>query len=62
VAPPPSMVVYRTSCGEDWSPDNFRAGIPAIDSCAQVHEAINQQEHTLVVVTARRVPLADRCA
>jgi Helicase conserved C-terminal domain len=54
VRPATSTVVYRTKCTQ-WSPENFRAGIPAIESCAQVHETINLREHTLVLVTARRV-------
>lgn len=56
VRPATSCVVYKTTC-HDWKPENFRAGIPGIDSCEQVHETINHQERTLVVVTARRVPL-----
>jgi len=56
VRPATSCVVYRTTC-EDWKPENFREGIPGIDTCEQVHETINHQEKTLVVVTARRVPL-----
>jgi len=56
VRPATSMVVYRTRCA-NWSPENFRAGIPAIESCEQVHETTNETEHTLIVVTARRLPL-----
>ena len=56
VRPATEPVVYRTTC-EDWKPENFREGIPGIDSCQQVHDTINHQEQTLVVVTARRVPL-----
>jgi len=56
VRPATSAVVYRTTCTE-WTPENFRAGIPALASCEQVHETINHAAHTLVVVTARRVPL-----
>jgi superfamily II DNA or RNA helicase len=56
VRPATSMVVYRTTC-HDWTPEKFRAGIPAVDSCELVYQAINASEHTLVVVTARRVPL-----
>jgi superfamily II DNA or RNA helicase len=56
VRPAMSTVVYRTKCN-DWSPDKFRAGIPGIGTCAQVHESINAAKHTLVVVTARRLPL-----
>ena len=56
VRPAISTVVYRTRC-EQWTPENFRAGLPAIEHCARVHDTINHEEHTLVVVTARRVPL-----
>jgi superfamily II DNA or RNA helicase len=56
VRPATSAVVYRTRC-TDWAPENFKAGIPGLNACEQVHEAINHAEHTLVVVTARRVPL-----
>lgn len=57
VRPATSTVVYRTKCAA-WSPENFRAGIPALNTCEQVHETTNHGEHTLVVVTARRVSLA----
>jgi hypothetical protein len=57
VRPATSTVVYKTTCN-DWTPERFREGIPGLNSCAQVHEAINPVAHTLVVVTARRVPLA----
>ena len=56
VRPATSAVVYRTRCTE-WKPENFKAGIPGLGSCEQVHETINHAEHTLVIVTARRVPL-----
>jgi superfamily II DNA or RNA helicase len=56
VRPAASCVVYKTTC-QDWAPENFREGIPGIDSCEQVHETINHHERTLIVVTARRVPL-----
>jgi superfamily II DNA or RNA helicase len=56
VRPATSAVVYRTRCA-DWTPENFKAGIPGLNTCEQVHETINHAEHTLVVVTARRVPL-----
>jgi helicase-like protein/type III restriction/modification enzyme restriction subunit len=56
VRPATSCVAYRTMC-VDWKPENFRERIPGIDTCEQVHKAINHQEKTLVVVTARRVPL-----
>ena len=57
VRPALSTVVYRTQC-DDWKTDNIRSGIPNVSSCEQVHITINEKEHTAVVVTARRVPLA----
>ena len=57
VRPALSTVVYKTQC-DDWKTDNIRSGIPNVSSCEQVHIAINEKEHTAVVVTARRVPLA----
>jgi hypothetical protein len=54
VKPATSAVVYATQC-DDWQPENFRSGIPAPDSCARIHHSINAHQHTLVVVTARRV-------
>ncbi len=52
-----STVVYITTCNA-WTPENFRAGIPALNTCEQVHHTINHAEHTLVIVTARREALA----
>ena len=49
-----STVVYRTKC-TDWSPDNFREGIPAFDSLDKVYHTLNPQENTLIIVTTRRV-------
>ena len=57
VRPATSTVVYRTTC-DAWTPENFRVGVPGLHTCEQVHETVNHVEHTLVVVTARRVPLA----
>jgi superfamily II DNA or RNA helicase len=56
VRPASSAVVYRTTC-DMWMPEQFGAGIPGLNTCEQVHHAINHAENTLVVVTARRVAL-----
>jgi hypothetical protein len=60
VKPATSVVVYRTTCN-DWRPEQFLEGIPSRASCHQIHHAVNQLRHTLVVVTARRgkVPWSD---
>jgi len=51
-----SAVAFKTD-GRVWRPDQFERGIPGVDSCEQVHHTVNEDKHTLVVVTARRVPL-----
>jgi hypothetical protein len=56
VRPATSTVVYSTRC-DIWLPDHFRAGIPSAESCEQFHHSLNQQENTLVIVTARRLGL-----
>jgi superfamily II DNA or RNA helicase len=56
VRPATSTVVYKTLC-DDWQPEKFTEGIPGIEACEQVHHGVNEEKHTLVVVTARRVPL-----
>ena len=50
-------MVYKAHC-ENWAPDKVRTGIPNVGSCEQVHIAVNETEHTIIVVTARRVELA----
>ena len=52
-----STVVYRTNL-DVWMPENYRSGIPSIHSCAQVDHTLNPAQHTLVIVTARRVSLS----
>lgn len=56
VRPALSTVVYKTRC-EDWTPHMVRRGIPNVGSCERVHIATNEAEHTIVIVTARRVKL-----
>lgn len=38
-------------------PENFRTGLPALNTYEQVHNTINHKEYTLVIVTVRRIPL-----
>lgn len=56
VQPALSAVVYRTTCSP-WAPEKVKSGIPKVSACEQVHIARNEAEGTLVVLTARRVPL-----
>lgn len=51
-----SAVAFKTD-GRAWRPDQFARGIPGLDACDQVRHTVNEEKHTLVVVTARRVPL-----
>ena len=53
VRPAMSTVVYRTTCAA-WSAQRFREGIPGINAYEQVHEAVNEEKHTLIVVMGRR--------
>jgi len=56
VRPAMSTVAYRTTCAE-WSPDKFREGVPGIEAYEQVHETVNDDKHTLILVLGRRTPL-----
>lgn len=56
VRPALSTVIYKTHC-QVWAPQTARRGIPNVGSCEQVHITTNEAEHTLVVVTARRMEL-----
>ena len=56
VRPAMSTVVYRTTCTE-WAPQRFREGVLGIDAYEQVHETVNEEKHTLIVVMGRRTPL-----
>lgn len=56
ITPALSAVVYKTRC-VNWTPENVRRGIPNVNACEQVHIATNEAEHTIIVVTARRVEL-----
>lgn len=54
--PSTSTVIYKTKC-EEWTPENFRRGIPGIASFERVHYDINYEKNTLVIVTARKNPI-----
>lgn len=54
--PAMSTVIYKTKC-EEWTPDDFKKGIPGYDSLERVHFDINHHQRTLVIVTARKVPI-----
>lgn len=54
VRPAMSTVVYRTQRSA-WTPENFEAGIPGLQSLDKVYHSINPHENTLIIVTTRRV-------
>jgi superfamily II DNA or RNA helicase len=51
-----STVIYRTKCPA-WTPEKYAEGIPGYKDLERVHYDINHQQHTLVIVTARRVSI-----
>jgi hypothetical protein len=56
IRPATSAVVYRTKC-TDWVPENFKTGIPGINSIERLHFDVNHEQKTLVIVAAQRVPV-----
>ncbi|MEW6211582.1 MAG: DEAD/DEAH box helicase family protein [Acidobacteriota bacterium] len=56
IHPALSTVIYKTKCS-NWEPEKFHEGISGIDSCEQVRYDINHQKNTLIIVTARKVPI-----
>lgn len=54
--PAMSAAIYKTNC-RDWTPENFRAGIPGIESFERVHADVNSEKKTMIIVTARKVPI-----
>ncbi len=56
IRPALSTAVYRTTC-KNWNPANFRDGIVGIQSVERIHYDINSTANTLVILTARKVPI-----
>lgn len=56
IRPAMSTVVYKTKCAS-WNPENFRKGIPGISTFERVHHDINHKKNSLIVVTARKIPI-----
>lgn len=54
--PAMSAAIYKTKC-QRWTPENFRVGVPGIESFERVHADVNSEKNTLVIVTARKVPI-----
>ena len=56
VRPAMSFVVYRTQCAA-WTPEAFQEGIPGYKLLDREYHALNPHENTLVVVSAKRMPV-----
>src|SRR3989338_5282600 len=54
--PATSTVIYKTKCTE-WNPDNFERGIKGLGSVDKIFHSINPHANTLVIVTAKKVPV-----
>lgn len=54
--PAVSTVIYKTKC-KNWTPEEFRRGIPGINSFEKVVSDVNYQADSLIIVTARKVPV-----
>lgn len=54
--PAMSTVIYRTRC-ENWNPENFKEGLKSIGKLEKLIPAINNTTNTLVLVTAKKVPI-----
>lgn len=53
VRPATSTVVYQTKC-KQWTPENFKSGIPGFSSLERVYHSINYEKSTLVLVSTKR--------
>jgi superfamily II DNA or RNA helicase len=54
--PATSTIIYKTKC-DDWTPENFKQGIPGASLLERIHWDVNHAKKTLVIVTAKRVRL-----
>lgn len=51
-----STVIYKTECDE-WTPDNFKKGLPSPDFYDWVKHDINHEKNVLIILAANKVPL-----
>ena len=56
IRPPKNVIIYHTEC-QDWTPENFFAGLQGVGTLEQLHHDINVERNTLIIVLARKVPL-----
>jgi superfamily II DNA or RNA helicase len=53
LTPALSTVIYRTDCKE-WTPHNYTSGLIGVDTFDRNIFAINEELHTLIIITARK--------
>ena len=56
IKPAMSTVIFKTSC-EEWAPENFKQGLDGLSTYERIDFDINYQESTLIIVTAKKVPI-----
>lgn len=54
--PATSTAIYETD-GTPWTPERYEKGIPGIKSVDRVYHSHNPVQNTLIVVTAKKVPV-----
>lgn len=54
--PAMSTIIYRTKC-KNWNPENFEKGLHGLDSFDRIESDLNVQKNTLVIVTAKKIPI-----
>ena len=54
--PAMSTVVYKTKC-KNWKPENFETGFHGLESFDRIESDLNAQKNTLVIVTAKKIPI-----
>lgn len=54
--PAMSTVIYKTQC-KNWKPENFEKGFYGLESFDRIESDLNAQKNTLVIVTAKKIPV-----
>ena len=56
IRPAMSTVIYKTTCG-NWEPEKYKKGLHRSESFDRIEHDINNQKHTLVFVTGKKIPV-----
>ena len=54
--PAMSTIIYKTEC-KNWKPGNFEKGFHGLESFDRIESDLNVQKNTLVIVTAKKIPI-----